>query len=144
MIVFTNTGAAVVYVIKSLNRKLKVKLNFICCKTLRTAEERKQPDKNLRRSKMGKIYQVLVKGLKGETTTVDISQTEKEFNETTVLVFKMKLLTKLPQGTVQADDLRLLFANEQLEDDKRLSDYKVMDKSTIMMVLRLPGGGKCC
>ncbi|XP_032886946.1 polyubiquitin-like [Amblyraja radiata] len=93
---------------------------------------------------MGKIYQVLVKGLKGETTTVDISQTEKEFNETTVLVFKRKLLTKFPQGTVQAEDLRLLFANEQLEDDKRLSDYKVMDKSTIMMVLRLPGGGRRC
>ncbi|XP_078266131.1 uncharacterized protein LOC144599245 [Rhinoraja longicauda] len=93
---------------------------------------------------MGKIYQVIVKGLRGESTTVDISQTEKEFNETTVLVFKGKLLKKMPQGTAQAEDLRLLFANEQLEDDKKFSDYQVKDKSTIMMVLRLPGGGRRC
>ncbi|GCB83497.1 hypothetical protein scyTo_0024388, partial [Scyliorhinus torazame] len=39
-----------------------------------------------------------------------------------------------------ADDLRLLFANVQLEDGKKFSDYQIKDKSTILMVLRLPGG----
>ncbi|XP_062900998.1 uncharacterized protein LOC134344822 [Mobula hypostoma] len=86
---------------------------------------------------MGKIYQIFVKGLKGETTTIDISHSEKEFNEMKVLMFKQKLLEKLPP---RMDDLRLLFANNQLEDNKMFSDYKLKDKSTIMMVLRLPGG----
>ncbi|XP_072111645.1 uncharacterized protein [Mobula birostris] len=89
---------------------------------------------------MGKIYQIFVKGLKGETTTIDISHSEKEFNEMKVLMFKQKLLEKLPPRKVQVDDLRLLFANDQLEDNKTFSDYKLKDKSTIMMVLRLPGG----
>ncbi|XP_051874080.1 polyubiquitin-like [Pristis pectinata] len=90
---------------------------------------------------MGKIYQVFVKGLKGETTTIDVSHSEKEFSEMKVLMFKKKLLENLPPGKVQVEDLRLLFANEQLEDDKKFSDYQLKDKSTIMMVLRLPGGG---
>ncbi|XP_062901002.1 polyubiquitin-like [Mobula hypostoma] len=89
---------------------------------------------------MGKIYQILVTGLKGKTTTIDISHSEKEFNEMKVLIFKQKLLEKLPPGEAQVDDLRLLFASDQLEDDKTFADYKLKDKSTIMMVLRLPGG----
>ncbi|XP_072896968.1 uncharacterized protein [Hemitrygon akajei] len=87
---------------------------------------------------MGKIYQIFVKGLKGETTTIDISHSEKEFNEMKVLTFKQKLLEKMPNG--KAGDLRLLFANDELQDNKTFSDYKLKDKSTIMMVLRLPGG----
>ncbi|XP_059845506.1 polyubiquitin [Hypanus sabinus] len=87
---------------------------------------------------MGKIYQILVKGLRVETTTIDISHSEEEFNEMKILTLKQKLLEKLPHKN--GSDLRLLFANDQLEDNKTFSDYKLKDKSTIMMVLRLPGG----
>ncbi|XP_072329598.1 uncharacterized protein [Scyliorhinus torazame] len=89
---------------------------------------------------MGKTYQVFVVGLKGEKLTVDISQTEGEFNAMTIVGFKEKLLQKLPGHASAADDLRLLFANVQLEDGKKFSDYQIKDKSTILMVLRLPGG----
>ncbi|XP_067850798.1 uncharacterized protein [Heptranchias perlo] len=89
---------------------------------------------------MGKIYQVFVMGFKGEKITLDISQSETEFNEMKVLKFKEKLQERLPGQSVSAEDLRLLFANKQLEDQSKFSDYEIKDKSTIMMVLRLPGG----
>ncbi|XP_067897516.1 uncharacterized protein zgc:194655 [Heterodontus francisci] len=89
---------------------------------------------------MGKIYQVFVVGLKGEKITVDISHSETEFDEMFVSKFKEKLLERLPGQAASADDLRLIFANEQLEDVKKFTDYKLKDKSTILMVLRLPGG----
>ncbi|XP_078064691.1 uncharacterized protein LOC144490875 [Mustelus asterias] len=88
---------------------------------------------------MGKVYQVFVVGLKGEKKTIDISHSETEFNVMTISEFKGKLLQKLPIEAA-ADDLRLLFANVQLEDGKKFSDYQIKDKSTILMVLRLPGG----
>ncbi|XP_078065223.1 uncharacterized protein LOC144491374 [Mustelus asterias] len=88
---------------------------------------------------MGKVYQVLVVGLKEEKITLDISHSEAEFNAMTVPNFKKKLLEKLPRET-DANDLRLLFANVQLEDEKKFSDYQIKEKSTILLVLRLPGG----
>ncbi|XP_038673121.1 polyubiquitin [Scyliorhinus canicula] len=89
---------------------------------------------------MGKIYQVFVVGLKGEKLTVDISESEAEFNAMTVAGFKEKLLQKLPGQAAAADDLRILFASTQLEVGKKFSDYQIKDKSTILLVLRLPGG----
>uniref|UniRef100_UPI00398F86D6 uncharacterized protein n=1 Tax=Pristiophorus japonicus TaxID=55135 RepID=UPI00398F86D6 len=91
---------------------------------------------------MGKIYQVIVVGLKGEKMAVDISHSETEFNEMTILKFKEKLLKKLPgQAGATIDDLRLLFAKNELEDGSKFSGYQIKNKSTILMVLRLPGGG---
>lgn len=45
---------------------------------------------------MGKIYQVLVEGLRGEKMTIDVGETEEEMNNTTVLQLKQKILKKLP------------------------------------------------
>ncbi|XP_041036146.1 polyubiquitin [Carcharodon carcharias] len=91
---------------------------------------------------MGKIFQVFVVGLKGEKLTVDVSESEAKFNAMTISKFKEKLLQKLPgqAGIASGEDLRLLFANFGLEKDKKFSDYNITDKSTILMVLRLPGG----
>lgn len=46
--------------------------------------------------KMGKIYQILVVGIKGEKKTVDVATSEEEFNTTTILQFKKKVAEKLP------------------------------------------------
>ncbi|XP_006010278.1 uncharacterized protein ZGC:194655 [Latimeria chalumnae] len=88
---------------------------------------------------MGKIYQVIVLGMKGEKLSIDVAQSEKEFNETTVLILKRKVLERIP-GADEPEELRLLFANKQLEDEKILSHYEIRDKSSIMLVVRLPGG----
>lgn len=45
---------------------------------------------------MGKIYQILVVGIKGEKKTVDVATSEEEFNTTTILQFKKKVAEKLP------------------------------------------------
>lgn len=45
---------------------------------------------------MGKIYQIMVVGIKGEKKTVDVATAEEDFNKMTILAFKKKLAEKLP------------------------------------------------
>lgn len=45
---------------------------------------------------MGKIFQIIVVGIKGEKKTVDVATSEEEFNKMTILQFKKKLAEKLP------------------------------------------------
>ncbi|KAG2456103.1 ubiquitin-like [Polypterus senegalus] len=89
---------------------------------------------------MGKIYQVIIHGIMGKKTTIDVGSSEEEMNSTTVLEVKKKLLLKLPGNSESPEDLRLNFAGKQLEDSGKLSDYQIKDKSIILLVLRLPGG----
>ncbi|XP_048460448.1 ubiquitin [Rhincodon typus] len=89
---------------------------------------------------MGKIFQVFVVGLKGERMTVDVSHTETEFHAMLVRKFKELLMKKMPRDAARAQDLRILFADKQLEDNKTFADYSIKDQSTVLLVLRLPGG----
>lgn len=89
---------------------------------------------------MGKIYQIYVIGMEGTKMTIDVGESEEALNDMTVLVFKKILLQKLP-GSQSAEDLRLLFGSKQLEDTDKFSAHEIKDKSTVLMVLRLPGGG---
>ncbi|KAL2079328.1 hypothetical protein ACEWY4_025072 [Coilia grayii] len=88
---------------------------------------------------MGKIYQVTVVGIQGERKNVDVATTEENFNNTTVLEFKKKLIEKLP-GNTDPSEIRLLYATKQLEDTDKFSEHGIKDKSTVMMILRLHGG----
>eukprot|EP01124_Arcella_intermedia_P021405 TRINITY_DN2998_c0_g1_i11.p1 TRINITY_DN2998_c0_g1~~TRINITY_DN2998_c0_g1_i11.p1 ORF type:complete len:766 (-),score=220.14 TRINITY_DN2998_c0_g1_i11:829-3126(-) len=74
--------------------------------------------------------QLFCKTLTGKLLTCDIAY------DATVYDFKQIIQDK--EGT-PADQIRLVFAGKQLEDDRFLSDYNIQNGSTIHMVLRLRG-----
>lgn len=45
---------------------------------------------------MGKIYQIMVVGIKGEKKTIDVATSEEDFNKMSILAFKKKVAEKLP------------------------------------------------
>ncbi|KPP67365.1 Ubiquitin-like protein-like [Scleropages formosus] len=93
-------------------------------------------------SNMGKIYQVIVNGLKGEKISIDLGHSEEEMNNLIVLELKKKIAAKLPGNS--GDDvtrIRLVFTDKMLDDSNTLSSYGIQDKSVIQMVIQLPGGG---
>ncbi|KAM3590886.1 uncharacterized protein V6R79_018298 [Siganus canaliculatus] len=49
---------------------------------------------------MGKIYQVLVNGLRGEKMTIDLCNTEEQMQKMTVLQLKEKIIQRLPGSDV--------------------------------------------
>uniref|UniRef100_A0AAY4A2K7 Ubiquitin-like domain-containing protein n=1 Tax=Denticeps clupeoides TaxID=299321 RepID=A0AAY4A2K7_9TELE len=90
---------------------------------------------------MEKVYQVNVIRIEGQSMTVDVAKSDEEFNNMSVLEFKKKLLEKLPPGSgTEASNLRVIFVDKQLQDDKKFSDYKIKDKSTLLVVARMDGG----
>jgi len=54
-------------------------------------------------------------------------------------IAKLKVMLQHFEG-VPPDQARLIFAGKQLEDDKTISYYNILDDSTIHIVLRLRGG----
>ncbi|XP_076829594.1 uncharacterized protein LOC143475596 [Brachyhypopomus gauderio] len=88
---------------------------------------------------MGKIYQVQVIGIKGERKTIDVANNETDFNNTSVLAFKEKLTEKFPE--LKGQTFRIMFTDVQLvEDTDTFSKYQIQDRSTVVLILRLPGG----
>ncbi|XP_034471468.1 uncharacterized protein zgc:194655 [Hippoglossus hippoglossus] len=89
---------------------------------------------------MGKIYQVVVHGLRGEKMTVDLCNTEEQMKSMTVLQLKEKIAEKLPQSGGE-EALRLIFTDKMLDGDfTLLSDYGIQHMSVIQMALKVPGG----
>ncbi|XP_040887044.1 NEDD8-like [Toxotes jaculatrix] len=89
---------------------------------------------------MGKIYQVMVHGFRGEKMVVDLCNTEEQMKSMTVLQLKEKIAKKLPEGA-GVEVIRLIFVDKELDEDtKLLSEYGIQHMSVIHMVVRVPGG----
>ncbi|CAB1421415.1 unnamed protein product [Pleuronectes platessa] len=90
---------------------------------------------------MGKIYQVVVHGLRGERIHIDLCNTEEQMQSMTVLQLKEKIEEKLPQSEGDAT-VRLFSENKLLDGDfTLLSEYGIQHMSVIRVVERVRGGG---
>ena len=76
--------------------------------------------------------QISVKLLRGDSLTFEVEP------DLTILEVK-EMLEFLTQ--IDPDEMRLLFAGRQLEDNKTLWDYNILTDSTFQMVQRVTGGG---
>ncbi|XP_053199538.1 uncharacterized protein zgc:194655 [Scomber japonicus] len=90
---------------------------------------------------MGKIYQVVVHGLKDEKMVIDLCNTEEQMQSMTVKQLKEKIAERLPGNAGDTEKLRLIFADKMLDDDcSPLSEYGIQQQSHIHMVVTVPGG----
>ena len=74
--------------------------------------------------------QIFIKTLTGKTLTVDTDSSE------TVETIKQKIQEK--EG-IPPDQMRLVFAGKQLEDNRTMNDYNIGNDATVHLVLRLRG-----
>lgn len=74
---------------------------------------------------------LLVKTLAGKTIILEAESTD------TIAALKQQIYEK--QG-IEIDLQRLIFQGKQLQDDRFVSDYSLVDESTLHLVMRLKGG----
>jgi ubiquitin len=75
--------------------------------------------------------QIFLKTLCGKTITLEVDHDEKTHN------IKNKICEK--EG-IPADQQRLMYLGNQVEDDRTLDDYGISKEDTLHLVLRLRGG----
>ncbi|AYV83287.1 MAG: hypothetical protein Hyperionvirus5_93 [Hyperionvirus sp.] len=81
----------------------------------------------------GGDLQIFVKTLTGKTITLDCSSYD--------LIYNIKQMIQKREG-IPVDDLRVVFAGKQLEDENRMCDYNIQTNSTFHVTLKLRGGGE--
>ncbi|GLD53811.1 uncharacterized protein AKAME5_000651200 [Lates japonicus] len=89
---------------------------------------------------MGKIYQVIVHGLRGEKMIIDLCNTEEQMQSMTVLQLKEKISQRLPDAPQRGGPAAHLLDKMLDGDSSLLSEYGIQHMSVIQMVMRVPGG----
>ncbi|XP_059210748.1 uncharacterized protein zgc:194655 [Centropristis striata] len=89
---------------------------------------------------MGKLYQVVVNGLRGEKVVVDLCNTDEQFQSMKVQQLIDKVSEKLPQSAGE-EGMALIFTDKRLDEKtKLLSEYGIQHMSVLLMVIKVPGG----
>ncbi|KAJ3585533.1 hypothetical protein NHX12_014252 [Muraenolepis orangiensis] len=86
---------------------------------------------------------VFAKGLRGETKTVVLCDTDEQMQTMTVLQLKTKIVEFFPEIEGTSEDLRLVFGCTLLHNDEAtLVSFGIQHESTIHLIERILGGGK--
>ena len=74
------------------------------------------------------IMEIMIKTLTGKTVKIDASPNDN--------IETIKIKIEMKEG-IPPEQQRLIFAGKQLEDEQNLNHYKIQNKSTLFLILKL-------
>ncbi|KAJ1090238.1 hypothetical protein NDU88_003373 [Pleurodeles waltl] len=87
--------------------------------------------------------QVLLNSPGGNGGIIDVASSTEDFRKTTLRKFKQLVVERIQApnlGIIGNEDVGFMFRSKQLEEEKTFAYYGIKPMSTIVMVVRLPGG----
>ncbi|KAK7117961.1 hypothetical protein R3I94_023245 [Phoxinus phoxinus] len=84
-------------------------------------------------------FQVRVRKNKNTIEVLSVASSSEEFEKFTIGKLKEKALSLFP-GVDDPEDLRVIFGQNELEDDQTFESCNIEHLSLLVVVLRMPGG----